>query len=153
MGTSTHWDPSVPVLWLYEDIEPLGSRFWDCLGSSILWDPSVPIYMGTSAHWDPSVPISGSPWGCRSIGIHQFPFPCSYGDIHPLGSISSHFWVSLGMLIHWYPLVPPFTSLWGHPSSSPTVGQLTVGIHPFPFSVPSGSIPTPLCPLGSLQSY
>lgn len=114
------------------------SRFGVCLGTSIHWDPSVPIYVGSSIHWDPSVPISMSIWGHPSVGIHhfpfiwghpsirihQFPFPGPYADIHPLGSISSHFRVCLGTTMHWDPSVPISRSIWGHP---------LIGIHQFLF--------------------
>lgn len=69
---------------------------------------------GNDSRWDLTVPILGSVWGHPSIGIHRFPFmwghpsigirpfqfPCPYGDIHQLGSVSSHFRVCLGTSIH-----------------------------------------------------
>lgn len=82
------------------------SRFGVCLGTSIHWDPSVPIYVESSIHWDPSVPISMSIWGHPSVGIRQFPFPGVFGDIHPLGSVSSHFQVHMGTSISWDPSFP-----------------------------------------------
>ncbi|XP_025011663.2 uncharacterized protein LOC112533551 isoform X3 [Gallus gallus] len=157
MGSSIHWDPSVPksraiwghpsngihrfpLPWLYEDMDPLGSRFWDRLGSSV--------------HWEPSVPISVSIWGHLSIGIHQFPFLGPYGVIRPLGSIGSHFQVHMGSSVHWDPSVPISRSIWGHPSIGIHQflfiwGHPSIGIHRFPFWGPFGVIH----PLGSIRSY
>ncbi|XP_040512582.1 uncharacterized protein LOC112533551 isoform X2 [Gallus gallus] len=124
MGSSVHWEPSVPksrsiwghpsigshqfpYLGPYGVIRTLGSissRYRGYMRTWSHWDPVFWDRLGSSVHWEPSVPKSRSIWGHPSIGSHQFPYLGPYGVIRTLGSISSRYRGYMRTWSHWDPV-------------------------------------------------